>query len=381
MKPIKFNNPYITNQESIHLKKTLKNKYFDSQGFYSNKCKSIIAKLLNSPNVLLTNSCTGALEIACLSLDLNENDEVIIPSYTFVSAADVFLKNKVNIKFCDIDNKFVMDLNDLKSKITSKTKAIVVVHYNGNSVDFDKLKQIIGKKNIYIIEDAAQAIGAKFKKSYLGSLGDFGCFSFHNTKNIHCGFGGALVINNKKLSKKALDIWNRGTNKNDFLKKKTSKYTWITKGASVQLSEIHSSFLYSQLRFLKKNLTMRNKICSRYSKNLKNNSNYFEIPKFNLFNKTNNHIFYLVLKNKNIRPKLISYLKKFKIETTSHYEPLHQSIAAKKFIKNNIVLKNSEDLSKKIIRLPLHHEVSNKNIDFISKKIIFFLKKQKKSEI
>lgn len=375
MKLIKFNSPYTTNQESVHLKKTIKNKYFDSQGLYSNKCKSIIAKLLNSPNVLLTSSCTGALEIACLSLNLNENDEVIIPSYTFVSAADVFLKNKVNIKFCDIDEKFVMDLDDLKSKITSKTKAIVVVHYNGNSIDFDKLKKIIGKKNIYIIEDAAQAIGAKFKKSYLGSIGDIGCLSFHNTKNIHCGFGGALIVNNQKLLKKALNIWNRGTNKNDFLKNKTSKYTWITKGASVQLSGINSSFLYPQLQSLKKNLTIRNKICLMYSKKLKNNSDYFEIPKFNLFNTTNNHMFYLLLKNKNIRPKLISYLKKFKIETASHYEPLHLSIAAKKFIKNKIVLKNSEELSKKIIRLPLHHEISSKNIDFICKKIVLFFKK------
>jgi dTDP-4-amino-4,6-dideoxygalactose transaminase len=122
MKLIKFNIPYITNSESVHLKKTLKNKHFDSSGFYSSKCKFMIAKLLKSPNVLLTSNCTGALEIACLSLNLNENDEVIIPSYTFVSAADVFLKNKVNIKFCDIDDKFVIDLNDLKSKITSKTK-------------------------------------------------------------------------------------------------------------------------------------------------------------------------------------------------------------------------------------------------------------------
>ena len=146
MKLIKFNFPYITNNETVHLKKTLKNKHFDSNGFYTSKCKSLLAKLLKSPNVLLTSSCTGALEIACLSLNLNENDEVIIPSYTFVSAADVFLKSKVNIKFCDIDDKFVIDLNDLKSKITSKTKAIVVVHYNGNSVDFDKLKKIIEKK-------------------------------------------------------------------------------------------------------------------------------------------------------------------------------------------------------------------------------------------
>jgi len=374
MKLIKFNFPYITNTESVHLKKTLKNKYFDSNGFYSSKCKFMIAKLLKSPNVLLTSSCTGALEIACLSLNLNENDEVIIPSYTFVSAADVFLKNKVNIKFCDIDDKFVMDLNDLKSKITSKTKAIVVVHYNGNSVDFDKLKKIIKKKNIHIIEDAAQAIGAKFKKNYLGSLGDFGCFSFHNTKNIHCGFGGALIVNNQKLLKKALSIWNRGTNKNDFLKNKTSKYTWITKGASVQLSEMNSSFLYSQLKFLKKNLLLRNNFCLRYAKKLENNSDYFEIPKFNLFNKSNNHIFYLILKNKNIRPKLMIYLKKYKIETTSHYEPLHKSIAAKKFIKNNVALTNTEDLSKKIIRLPLHHAITNKDIDFICKKINFFFK-------
>jgi dTDP-4-amino-4,6-dideoxygalactose transaminase len=137
---------------------------------------------------------------------------------------------------------------------------------------------------------------------------------------------------------------------------------------------MNSSFLYSQLKFLKKNLLLRKNFCLRYAKKLENNSDYFEIPKFNLFNKSNNHIFYLILKNKNIRPKLMIYLKKYKIETTSHYEPLHKSIAAKKFIKNNVALTNTDDLSKKIIRLPLHHAITYKDIDFICKKINFFFK-------
>lgn len=374
MKIIKFNSPYITNQEAFHLKNTLKKKYFDSGGFYSEKCKAYVSKLLNSKNILLTNSCTGALEVACLSLNLKENDEVIIPSYTFVSAADVFLKNKAKIKFCDIDDNFVMDLNDLQLKITSKTKVIVVVHYNGNSVDFDKLKKIIGNKNIYVIEDAAQALGARYKNFFLGSLGDFGCFSFHNTKNIHCGFGGALVINNQKFLKNALTIWNRGTNRQEFIKKKTSKYTWVAKGTSTQLSEIQSSFLYPQLQNLSKNLKLRKKIYLRYLKNLESDKKYFDVSKFNSFNKSNYHIFYLVLKKKNMRKKLINFMKKFKIELVSHYEPLHQSIAAKKFIGLPVKLKKSEDLSRRIVRLPFHHEITFNDIDFMCKKIKIFFK-------
>jgi dTDP-4-amino-4,6-dideoxygalactose transaminase len=375
MKIIKFNSPYITNHEAFHLKNTLKKRYFDSRGFYSEKCKAYVSKLVNSKNILLTNSCTGALEIACLSLKLKENDEVIIPSYTFVSAADVFLKNKAKIKFCDIDDNYVMDLNDLQLKISSKTKVIVVVHYNGNSVDFEKLKKIIGNKKIYVIEDAAQAIGAKYKNFFLGSLGDFGCFSFHNTKNIHCGFGGALVVNNQKFMKNALTIWNRGTNRHEFIKKKTSKYTWVTKGTSTQLSELQSGFLYPQLQNLNKNLKLRKKIYFRYLKNLESGKNNYDLPKLNSFNKSNYHIFYLVLKKKNIRTKLINFMKKFKIELVSHYEPLHQSIAAKKFIGPVIKLKKSEDLPKRIVRLPLHHEITVNDINFVCKKIKIFFKK------
>ena len=190
-KNIVFNKPYITNFEISNIKKIFnkKNNDYGYQGKFSKLCNKEIKKITKCKNVLLTSSCTGALDIITKIIDLKKGDEVIIPSFNFVSAVDTFASTGAKIVFCDIDNNFVLNISEIQ-KINNRTKAIVLVHYNGNSVDFDKLKILIRNKKIFIIEDAAAAFGSKYKNKYLGTIGDFGTYSFHETKNLHCGSGG-----------------------------------------------------------------------------------------------------------------------------------------------------------------------------------------------
>ena len=260
-KNILFNKPYITNQEISNIRKIFTKKLnsdFGYQGYFSEQCVKEIKKITKAKNVLLTSSCTGALEIITNIINIKKGDEIIIPSFTFVSAADAFVNAGAKIVFCNIDDNFIIDLEELKSKITGKTKAIVLVHYNGNSVNFEKLKKILNnKKKIFVIEDAAAALGSKYKNEFLGTKGDFGCFSFHESKNIHCGVGGALLINNETYLNKAKLIWNRGTNREDFENRMVNKYQWMISGKSCHLSEMQAAFLLSQLKSLKKNTIIK----------------------------------------------------------------------------------------------------------------------------
>jgi dTDP-4-amino-4,6-dideoxygalactose transaminase len=367
IKKIKCNEPFITKLESKYIKNVFTKNTFANDGYYSIKCVSLIQKQLKANLLLLTNSCTTAIEIALLSLDLKPKDEVIVPSYTFVSSVDVICKMNVKIIFCDIDEKFLINLKDLKKKITKNTKAIIITHYNGNSVDFEELKKIINKKNICIIEDAAQSYGAKYKNKHLGTVGDFGCFSFHQTKNLHCGTGGALLINNLKYKRKATIIWNRGTNRSDFFKGNVKKYVWLSKGSTAYLSEVQAAFLYAQLRYFKKVHNYRKFIFWKYIKGLIDIDHKIILPSFNSFNSSNYHLFYIVLPKKVSRSDFISFMKKHNIEVTSHYEALHLSPMIRNNLKIHVELPISEDLSQRIVRLPMHMNLNKIEVDIICK--------------
>ena len=373
MKKIKFTEPYISKSEIKYISEVFNKNDFTNEGYFSKKCSLLIQRKLKSNTVLLTNSCTAAIETALICLDLKPDDEVIIPSYTFVSVADTLSKMKIKIVFCDIDENFMMDLSSLKKKITKNTKAIILSHNNGNSVDFDKLNQLIKKKKICIIEDAAQAFGAKYKNKYLGTLGDFGCFSFHQTKNIHCGHGGALLINNKKFKKIAKIIWDRGTNRSDFINGNVKKYVWINQGNASHISEIQSAFLYSQLLNYKKVEIYRKFIFEKYYKLLSSIENKIKLPKINKFNSSNYHLFYIVLPKFISRNYFIKFMKQKKIQVTSHYEALHLSPMTKRKLKYKCNLPISADLSKRIVRLPMHMNLNDSHIDYICKIIKYFI--------
>ncbi|MDC3158494.1 aminotransferase class V-fold PLP-dependent enzyme, partial [Candidatus Pelagibacter sp.] len=233
MNKIKFNSPYITGKELYYIKDVFRQNQFFGVGKYTLRCEKIIQKILSSKYVLLTDSCTSALEISALILKKNKYDEVIIPSYTFTSTASAYLKAGFKIKFVDVDPLTAMvDYKGVSKLINKNTRAILCVHYGGNSADILKIRKICKKKNITLVEDAAQGFNCFLNNKSLGTYGNFGCFSFHETKNIHAGLAGALVVKNKKDFIRALYIRDRGTDRDEMIRKNKKKYSWVELGGS-----------------------------------------------------------------------------------------------------------------------------------------------------
>lgn len=317
-------------------------------------------------HIHLTNSCTAALEMAALLINLNNNDEVIMPSYTFVTTGSSFARTGCRIKYCDIDPKNLMpSFKNIQEKVNKKTKAIVIVHYQGFSIDYlDKLKFFCKKNKIFLIEDAAQALGSYFKKKPLGSFGDFACFSFHQTKNIHSGIGGMLVVNNKKYLAKSNFIFDKGTDRSLVLQKKRKYFSWVEIGSCFLLPELNASYLLPQINDYKKICKFRSKLYYRYIRNFKIWLNdEFKIYK-NLFYKYNYHALVIVIK-KNNRSSLLKFLIKHNIYAFIGYVPLHKSIIGKRYLGKKEMLPSTEKLHKRIVRLPLHNHLSMKEIDYV----------------
>lgn len=374
MKKILFNKP------SIFKNNLNKLNSFSDDGIYKLKCEKFLTKTLKVKKSLLTSSCTAALEISAILLNTQKGDEFIMPSYTFVSTANAFVKFGGTPVFVDIDTK-TMNINydNIEKAITKKTKAIVVVHYAGISCNIDKIVKLAKKYKLYLIEDAAHSFMSKFKKKTLGSFGDLSTLSFHETKNIHCGHGGALLINNQKFVKRASRIRDKGTNKNDFQNNLVKKYTWVDYGSSYSLSEINSCFLYSQLLKARKITKKRREIFSFYQSRLKNLSREkkIQIPFIpeNCF--YNGHIYYLHVKKGN-RVDLIKYLKKRGISSVFHYVPLHSSPFGKKKCKTIGKLLSTTDYSNSLLRLPMHNMITKNEVKKVCEEIENFFSKLKK---
>tara|TARA_A100000164_G_C21887839_1_gene763717 strand:- start:481 stop:1623 length:1143 start_codon:yes stop_codon:yes gene_type:complete len=371
---IKFNVPYRDKKCDQNVIKLLNNKNNSLFGFdqFTRKNEKIISQNYKFKNILFTNSCTSALEISALLTYRKNKNVVLMPSYTFTSTASSFLRANFKLKFLDISNRSMMpDLETIKKSITKKTGVIVVVHYAGLSIeDLDKLKKICLKRQIYLVEDAAQALGSYFKNKPLGSFGDLSCFSFHETKNIHCGSGGMLVVNNKQFLNKSHYILERGTDRRLVLQNIKKKYSWVTIGSSFNSTELNSSFLTYQLLNYKKILIKRRKIYERYI-NLFNKNNLNE--KF-YFNKNfkylfNYHCLYIILKEKN-STNFINFLGKNKIQAFIGYVPLHTSPYGKTLGKQKLI--NTDLLSNKIVRLPIHNYMSLRDVSYVVKIIIKF---------
>ena len=367
MNKIIFNVPQIVGNELKNQNSLKKYKKFSSNGYYTNKCRSWLIKNIKCEDALLVKSCTAALEMCALLIDIKPGDEIIMPSFTFVSTANAFTLRGAKIVFVDI-NKDTLNIDEklIEENITKKTKAIVVVHYAGVSCEMDKIKKIAKRHKIFLIEDAAHAILSKYKNKYLGSFGDLATFSFHETKNVHCGEGGALIINNKKFIKKAYIIKDKGTNRDKFDKNLIKKYSWVGVGSSYGLSEINSAFLYSQLIKVGKITKYRVKIWKLYNKGFEKFEKQKKLlrPHIPIYSKINGHIFYIIVK-KNLRDKILIFLEDNKIMAVFHYIPLHNSKYGKNITKKNYNLKITDLKSKSLIRLPLHLSIKKKDIDKI----------------
>jgi dTDP-4-amino-4,6-dideoxygalactose transaminase len=371
MKEIKFNVPLEIKESIDNVKSLLRTREpLHGPGKNISTIKNLVNKKLGLKNILLTNSCTSALEICALTIKLKPTDEVIVPSFSFITTASSFARTGCKLTFCDIEKKTLMpSLNNITSCINKKTKAIVIVHYQGYSVDYlDVLKKICIRKKIFLIEDAAQAFGSYYKNKALGSFGDFACFSFHETKNLHSGAGGMLVVNNIKYLDQVKIIHDKGTNRYLMNQKKIKYYSWVDIGSAFLMTEFSASYLAPQIKNYKRIFAKRSKLYFRYLNKLKNISkSNFYIPN-NYKYKYNFHALVLILENAN-RENFLRYLKKNKINSVISYMPLHRSSAGKKFFGNKRKLKNTDHYVKQIARLPLHNSLTLNEVDFICKKI------------
>lgn len=372
---IPFNIPYVSGNEVTYINEVIHEKAFSSPGIFSKKCEDSLTQLTGCPEIRLTTSCTSALELSALAIDLKAGDEVILPSFTFVSTANAFALRGATLVFVDINPKTMcLDETILEKAISSKTKAVVLVHYAGLTENIEKIVGFCKSNHLFLIEDAAQSIDSYYKNQHLGTFGDIGCFSFHDTKNIQCGEGGAILINNQNLVNKIDAIIEKGTNRKAFLKGEVDNYSWQTLGSSYGLSEINAAFLFAQLKELK-NVTKRRRILyaiyQKYLLPLKDKG-FIDFPITENYH--NAHIFFIKVENKIMRDSLINHLEKSKISAYFHYSPLHLSEMGKsyKFIDNGNDYSATE--GERILRLPLFFGLTENDVELVCNRIkLFFI--------
>ena len=372
IKKILFNIPYYSKDIKKNLDQVLKNNKL-TDGKIRDHAERYIEKTIGSKKIFLTQSCTNALEASISICGLKKNDEIILPSYTFTSTANCILLNSAKPVFADIDRKTLnLDPTDVKKKITKKTKAIILVHYNGLSCKFEEYLEIKKKYNLFLIEDCAHAFASKYKNQFLGTIGDLGTFSFHDTKNFPVGQGGALSVNNNNLIKKAKIYCDKGTDRS-FMGNK-SYYSWKGVGSEIRATELTSSLIFSQIKSKKNIQNKRKKIWQYYHsslKKIKQNIFYLLDEKYNQ-SKCAYHIFPIIFKNRLLRYKFTKFLKSKGVECFFHYYPLHLSSYGKSFCKYK--LQNTEFVYNGLVRLPIYPHLTNKDLKKILKEISNFLR-------
>jgi len=365
---ISFNKPYYTGKEIKYMEDAMNRNKICGDGFYTKKVNQFMEEKFMTKKALMTTSASSALDMACLMIDLKEGDEVILPSFTFVSTANSVVLRGAKCVFADVDPEtLVIDLDDVESKITNNTKAIMPVHYAGVSCDMDKLMKIAKKHNLYVIEDAAQAVNAKYKERYLGTIGHIGCYSFHETKNYVCGEGGAILINvdNKELIERAEVIREKGTNRSQFYRGHVDKYTWVDMGSSLLPSDMLSAFLWAQFEELNEINDMRGQVFNKYYEGLADleESECLRRPITPSFNEINYHMFYILLNSEEERNNLIGYLKEDGVLAVFHYLPLHTAPMGEQIGYKEGDLPVTEDISSRLLRLPMYAGLNCDDVD------------------
>jgi dTDP-4-amino-4,6-dideoxygalactose transaminase len=373
---IGFNKPFFTGNEIKYITEAVEIEKLSGNGVFSKRCHDFFERRYGFKKVLLTHSCTAALEMAALLLDIGPGDEVILPSYTFVSTANAFLLRGATLRFADScqENPNV-DPDNIKKLITPKTKAIAVVHYAGVACDMEAILKVAEENNLFVVEDAAQAIDSFYKGKPLGSLGHLAAFSFHETKNIISGEGGMLVVNDERFKERAEIIWEKGTNRSAFFRGEVDKYTWVDIGSSFLPSELTAAFLFAQLENLDKIQTIRKFIWTKYFEGLQPlaNKGLIRLPYIPEFATNNAHLFYLLLKDEEQRNEFLDYCKENGIQTIFHYLTLHNSpyfLSMKN--SSDVILKQADHYAKTLVRLPFHPGLTEKNLDYIMEKTFKF---------
>lgn len=367
---IPFNKPYLSGKELGYIKDAVSRGKISGNGYYTQKCHQFFQDKYGFKKCLLTTSCTDALEMAAILCDIRPGDEVIIPSYTFVSTANAFVLRGAKIVFADSRSDHPgIDEDRIEELITSRTRVIVPVHYAGVACDMDKIMELAQKYNLLIVEDAAQAIDSFYKGKPLGSIGHFGCFSFHETKNIQCGEGGMLVINDDRFLHRAEIIWEKGTNRAEFFRGEVNKYGWVDIGSSFLPSELAAAFLYAQVEVLYEIQKKRKTIWAKYFKELGNiKGKGIRLPVIPDYATNNAHMFYILCKNLEQRSMIIKLLKDNGIMAVFHYLSLHTSPYFKDK-HDRRVLFESDKYSDCLLRLPFYNELEINDV-FISSVLI-----------
>ena len=376
---IPFNKPPYTGNEDKYVLESMKSSKISGDGEFTKRCSFWFESNLKCKKVLLTTSCTHALEMAAILFDIKEGDEVIMPSYTFVSTANAFVLRGAKIVFVDVRTDTMnIDETKIEQAITPKTKVIVPVHYAGVSCEMDAIMDIAKRHNLFVVEDAAQGMLSTYKEKYLGTIGHLGVFSFHETKNItSAGEGGLLIINDERFKEKAEIIREKGTNRSQFFRGMVDKYSWVDMGSSYLMNDLSAAYLWGNLEKVEEINQNRLNSWRKYYHGLKELEidKLIELPVIPTECIQNAHMFYLKVKNLDERTSLLKYFIKNDIGAVFHYVPLHSAPAGLKFGKfDNDIFTTKE--SERLIRLPLFYGITLKEIEKVIKTIYNFYKER-----
>lgn len=369
---IRFNVPPYTGREMENMKKAVESMHICGDGEFTKKCNAYLEKSTGTAKCLLTTSCTHALEMAAILCDLKEGDEVILPSYTFVSTADAFVLRGAKAVFVDIrPDTMNIDENLIEDAVTDKTKAIFVVHYAGVACEMDTIMDIADRHNLKVVEDAAQAIMCTYKGRPLGTIGDFGCYSFHETKNFSMGEGGALLIRDPEYIEKAEIIREKGTDRSKYFRGQVDKYRWMNYGSSYLPSDMNAAYLYTQLEMADE---INNTRLARWQQYYELLTPLAEAGKIGLpvipENCVHNgHMFYIKTKDMEERARLIDFLKQNEILAVFHYVPLHSAPAGIRFGRFHGEDKYTTKESERLLRLPMFYQLTEEQVEYIAGKV------------
>ena len=373
---INFNKPHLTGKEAHYMYQAVFNCKLSGNGDFTKKCQSFFEQRYGYKKAILTTSGSDALEMAAILCNINPGDEVIVPSYTFVSSALAFVRERAKIVFADsCANNPNIDPDKLEELITPKTKAIVVVHYAGSACDMDKIMDIAHRHGVLVVEDNAQGLDSFYKGRPLGSIGDLGCISFHETKNITAGGeGGLLIVNDEQYTRRAEIIWEKGTNRAEFFRGMVNKYGWVDTGSSFLPSEVNAAFLLAQLEELDTIQNRRKMLWDIYHEELAPLAvkGYFTLPDIPGYATNNAHMFYIVCRNIDERSALISFLKDNGIQACFHYLALHRSEYYTTHYTERPELPNCDRFADCLVRMPMYYELKEDEVKYITDKIKAF---------
>jgi dTDP-4-amino-4,6-dideoxygalactose transaminase len=377
-KSIPFNRPYISGKELYYIAQAVEYGNLSGEGVFTQKCSKLLEEKFDALKVLLTHSCTGALEMCAILCDVKPGDEVIMPSFTFVSTANAFALQGARIKFIDIrPDTLNMDESTLESLITERTKVIVPVHYAGVGCEMDYIMNIAEQYNLQVVEDAAQGVNSTYRGRFLGTIGQLGTYSFHETKNFICGEGGALAVNDPKFQERAEIVLKRGTNRTQFMRGEVDHYSWVDAGSSYLMSDLLAAFLYAQLENMDQINKKRNDIWDFYHKALipLANEGNLRLPYIPPYCESNAHLYYIILQDEDVRDSLMQYLKNNGVHAVFHYVPLHLSTMGRSLGYEQSQLPVTESFSARLLRLPFYFDLTRQDQERVVELIFDFFKK------